>query len=62
MVPSVHEKQARWTVSENHVGPERKWELKVLVSSHYEVDALRRSHGIEEEVEWPTGKWIDVVV
>jgi hypothetical protein len=32
------------------------------MSSHYEVDALGRSHGTEEEVEWPTGKWIDLVV
>lgn len=41
---------------------EKKWELKVLVTSHYELSALRGSHGGDEELVWGPGKWIDLVV
>jgi hypothetical protein len=47
---------------ERKEGYARKWELKVLVSSHYEVSALRSTHGSDEEAIWGPGKWIDLVV
>jgi hypothetical protein len=47
---------------ESQTRSERKWEHKVLVSSHYEVEALKRSHGSEDEATWAPGKWTDLVV
>lgn len=42
---------------------ERKWELRVLVSSNYEISALRRgSHGSDEDISWGPGNWVDLVV